>query len=202
MNGFYGSSITRQFAPLLASRCLTKVYRKYSIYDASIEEWTSILKLAHLWDFIEVKELAVRGLEGLQIPALQKIALYQTYGVDRNLLQAAFMALTVRDEPLEFEEAKELGLETFVQIALARETARTPRRVGNPRSPVNIAGVELDALINNIFFPSSPAAAGGHTTNTSQTSTNGGAGTQTNTSSNTTPGTSEMFLSVEHFLNR
>ena len=181
---------------------MTKLYRKYSIYDASIEEWTSILKLAHLWDFIEVKELAVRGLEGLQIPALQKIALYQTYGVDRNLLQAAFMALTVRDEPLEFEEAKELGLETFVQIALARETARTPRRVGNPRSPVNIAGVELDALINNIFFPSSPAAAGGHTTNTSQTSTNGGAATQTNTSSNTTPGTSEMFLSVEHFLNR
>lgn len=142
-------------------------------------------------------------MEGLQIPALQKIALYQTYGVDRNLLQAAFMALTVRDEPLVFEEAQELGLETFVQVALARETARTPRRVGNPRSPVNLAGVELDALINSIFFPSLPGAAGGHTTNTSQTSTSGGTGTQTNTtSSNTTPGTWEMFFAVEHFLNR
>jgi hypothetical protein len=166
---------------------------KYSIYNASIEEWTSILKLAHIWDFIEVKELAIRGLEALQIPALQKIALYQTYEVDRNLLQAAFTALTVRDEPIAVEEGREIGLETALQVTLARETARAPRRVGNPRSPVNIAGVDLDALINSVFSLSlaSPGAADGHTTSTSQTSTSGGTATQTNPSpsSNATQGT-------------
>jgi hypothetical protein len=174
---------------------LTQLYRTYSIYNASIEEWTSILKLAHLWDFIEVKELAIRGMEGLRIPALQKIALYQTYGVDRNLLQAAFTALTVRDEPIAVEEGRELGLETALQITLARETARAPRRVGNPRSPVNIAGAELDAIINSIFSLSSSGAADGNTTSTSQTPTTGssGTGTQTNPSppSNTAQGTSE-----------
>ncbi|KAF8271084.1 hypothetical protein EI94DRAFT_634469 [Lactarius quietus] len=169
---------------------------KYSIYDASIEEWASILKLAHLWEFIEVKELAVRGLESLQIPSLQKVVLYQKYDVDRNLLQAAFTALTVRDETLTIEEGRELGLETALQVARARETARAPRRVGNPRSPINLAGVELDALINDIFSISSPGAAHEEPTNISQTSTSAGTSTQTNTgpSSNTAQGMSQCAL--------
>lgn len=140
---------------------------KYSLYDTSIEEWTSILKLAHTWNFIEVKELAIRGLESLQIPALQKVVLYQTYDVDRNRLQTAYTALTVRDEPLTIEEGRELGLETSLQLARAREVARAPvfggRGVGNPRSPVNLAGVELHAIINDVFQLTS---ASEHTTQT------------------------------------
>jgi hypothetical protein len=178
------------FAPLIASRRFTLLDRKYSIYDASIDEWTSILKLAHKWDFIEVKELAIRGLESLHdIPALQKVALYQTYEVDRNLLQAAYTALTVRDEPITTEEGRELGLETALLIAQARETARAPRRA---RSQVSLAGAELDALINDVFSLSS---SGPHVTNMSQTSTSGGTGTQTNTGpsfSNTAQGTPAM----------
>jgi len=166
----------------------------YSLYDASVEEWASILKLAHLWDFTNVKALAIRGLEslGLQIPALQKVALYQKYDVDRNLLQASFATLTVRDEPITIDDGRELGLETALQVARARETARAPRRVGNPRSPISLAGVELDALINDIFTLSSPGAAREQPTTLSQTSTSDGTGTQTNTgpsSSNTAQGT-------------
>jgi len=162
---------------------------KYSIYDASIDEWSSILKLAYTWDFIEVKELAIRGLESLGVPALQKVALYQTYDVDRNLLQAAYTALTVRDEPITIEEGRELGLETALQVARAREIARAPRRA---RSQVSLAGAELDALINDIFFLSSSGPAHAQVTNMSQTSTSSGTGTQTNTgpsSSNTAQGT-------------
>jgi hypothetical protein len=134
--------------------------RKYSLYDATIEEWTSILKLAHQWDFIEVKALAIRELENLRIPALQKIVIYQTYGVDRKYLQAAFTALAVRDEPISVEEGRELGLETALQLARAREAARAPnKRSGNPRSPVNIAGSDLDALMRDIFQLSPPEVA-------------------------------------------
>lgn len=195
MNVSFGSFTTRKFAPLITSHRFTFFYRKYSIYDASVDEWTSILKLAHMWDFIEVKELAIRGLEGLHdIPALQKVALYQKYEVDRNLLQAAYTALTVRDEPITVEEGRELGLETALLVAQARETARAPRRA---RSQVSLAGAELDALINNIFTLSSsdPAHAHAHVTNMSQTSTSGGTDTQTHTgssSSNTAQGTSAM----------
>lgn len=157
-----------------------------------------------MWEFIEVKELAIRGLESLQIPALQKITLYQSYEVDRNRLQAAYTALTVRDEPITIEEGRELTLETALQLARAREFARAPvssgRRAANPRSPVNLAGDELHTLINDLFQLSSPGAASEHTTTTSQTPTGGGTGAQ----ANTTQGGSAICSSslFEPFLNR
>ncbi|KAI9441493.1 hypothetical protein H4582DRAFT_1388249 [Lactarius indigo] len=176
---------------------------KYSLYDANIEEWTSILKLAHTWQFIEVKELAIRGLESLQFPtALQKVVLYQTYDVDRNHLQTAYTALTVRDEPITIAEGRELGLETSLQLARAREVARAPvfggRGVGNPRSPVNLAGVELHAIIDEIFELSPSGTASEHTTQTSTgngTSANArdtsrtGSTAQTNSGSSASQGT-------------
>ncbi|KAH9006325.1 hypothetical protein EDB86DRAFT_2873206 [Lactarius hatsudake] len=152
---------------IIASRYLTYFSSKYSLYDATIEEWTSILKLAHTWNCIEVKELAIRGLESLQIPALQKVVLYQRYDVDRTRLQTAYTALTVRDEPITIEEGRELGLETSLLLARAREVARAPvfggKGVGNPRSPVNLAGGELHTIINDIFQLTS---ASEHTTQT------------------------------------
>jgi len=128
---------------------------RYSIYEASVDEWSSILKLAHQWDFDEVKTFALRELEAQEIPALQKIILYHTHEIDRNLLQGAYTAITVRDEPISIEEGRVLGLETALRFAHAREIARAPpsngKKSGTPRSPINLAGSELDALINRLF---------------------------------------------------
>jgi len=147
---------------------------KYSIYTASIEKWSSILKLANKWDFTEVKELAVRELQNIQIPPIQKIVIYQTYSIDRNLIQPAFTALTTRDEPITIEEGRELTLETALQLAKTRELARAPvlngKKSGNPRSPVNLAGVDLDVLIKDVFkLPPNPAPS--NTPQSVQTST-------------------------------
>jgi hypothetical protein len=135
-------------------------FRKYSLYDATVEEWTSILKLAHQWDFIGVKELALRELEQLVIPPLRKIVIYHSYAIDRRLLQAAYTAFAIRDEPITIEEGQELGLETALQLARAREFVRAPatggKRIKDARSPVNLAGTELDALIRGIFQLSPP----------------------------------------------
>jgi hypothetical protein len=110
-----------------------------------------------------VKALAIRELENLRIPALQKIIIYQTYAVDRKYLQEAFTDLTIRDEPITVEEGRGLGLETALLLARAREAARAPhsggKRAGNPRSPVNIAGVQLDALVREVFQMSPPDVA-------------------------------------------
>ncbi|KAH9009067.1 hypothetical protein EDB85DRAFT_2163383 [Lactarius pseudohatsudake] len=182
---------------------------KYSLYDADVDAWTSILKLAHRWEFIEVKALAVRGLESLkdQIGALQKIVLYQMYDVDRNLLQTAYTALTVRDGPITIDEGRELGLETALLLAQAREDAWA-KRVGK-RSLVNLDGAELDTITNiiNMIFQLSPGAAHENTTNTSQMPTGSGSGTQANTGSSSSasnPGGSEMCSPslFEHVLNR
>jgi hypothetical protein len=118
------------------------------------------LKLAHQWDFIEVKALAIRELENLPVPPLPKIVLYQKYSIDRNLLKHALTALTIRDEALAIEEGREIGLETALDLARAREIARSPvfsgKKSGNPRSPVHLAGSELDVVIKDIFhLPSS-----------------------------------------------
>jgi len=134
----------------------------YSIYEGSVEEWSSILKLAHQWEFVEVKVFALRELERHEIPALQKIILYHTHDVNRNLLQAAYVAMTVRDEPIAIEEGRILGLETALLFARAREIARAPvfggKRSGNPRSAINLAGTELDSLVKELFQLSLPDA--------------------------------------------
>ena len=142
------------FTPRFLLLVLNK-FRKYSLYDATVEEWTSILKLAHNWDFIGVKELALRELEQLVIPPLRKIVIYHSYAIDRRLLQAAYTAFAVRDEPITIEEGQELGLETAIQLARAREFVRAPatggKKIKDARSPVNVAGTELDELIRGIF---------------------------------------------------
>jgi hypothetical protein len=110
-----------------------------------------------------VKALAIRELEKHQIPAIQKIVIYQKYAVDRRHLLSAFAALVMRDEPITIEEDRELGLETALRLACARDTARTPgfggKRSGNLPCPLNIASVEVDALIRDIFQLSSPDMA-------------------------------------------
>jgi hypothetical protein len=181
----------------------------------SIEEWASILKLADKWNFIEVKALAIRGIDDIpMLSALQKIVLYQTYDVDRRHLQSAYTALAVREEAITIDEGRQIGLETALQIARARELARAPvlsgKKVGNPPSPVKCAGVELQALINQIFQLSSPGSASKHTAqmppgsgtsmDTSQTQS-----TQTNSgpsASNPPQGRSIGPSIVEHILNR
>jgi hypothetical protein len=160
-------------------------FRKYSIYKADVEEWSSILKLAHKWDFVEVQAFALRELEQLEMPALDKIILYHTHDINRNLLQAAYTAMTVRDEPINIDEGYQLGLETALRFAQAREMARAPvfsgRKAGTARSSINIAGPELDTLINQLFNLSLPDASNASTERpaTPLTPTTTGRGTPT-----------------------
>ncbi|KAI0279106.1 hypothetical protein BGY98DRAFT_1149108 [Russula aff. rugulosa BPL654] len=151
-------------------------------------DFERFLWLAHEWNFIEVKALAIRELENISIPPLRKVVLYQKYNIDRNLLKHALTALTIRDEPLEIEEGREIGLETSLDLAKAREIARTPvfsnKKSGNPRSPVNLAGVELDVVIKDVFHL--PSSTGPDSSTSSQSSSTG----RDNTHSTQTGGTS------------
>ncbi|KAI0001072.1 hypothetical protein BJV77DRAFT_259359 [Russula vinacea] len=96
------------------------------------------------------------------MPALEKIILYHTHDIDRKYLQAAYTELAVRDDPITIEEGHLLGLETALRLAHAREVVRAPvfsgKKPGNPHSPINLAGSELDALISRLFNLSLPDA--------------------------------------------
>ncbi|TFK50929.1 hypothetical protein OE88DRAFT_1630838 [Heliocybe sulcata] len=122
----------------------------YSLYNASIEEWTSILKLSYLWRFTEVKKLAVRELEKQYIAPVPKIALYQKYDVDRGLLLQSYSVLTKRAEPISMAEGLDLGLETCLLLARARELARSDKGV-RASSPVTIEESEVEGLLKDVF---------------------------------------------------
>ena len=87
------------------------------MYDRPVEEWEIILKLAHRWTFPEVKDLAVRELEKLICPDLDRIATYQANAVDRKLLIPYYARLCEREEPLTLPEGMKLGMETTLIIA-------------------------------------------------------------------------------------
>ncbi|KAJ7647787.1 hypothetical protein FB45DRAFT_733766, partial [Roridomyces roridus] len=98
---------------------------KYSLYDASIEDWSAILELAERWGFAEVKNLAVRELEKkLEMPDIDRIVLYHKFNVDETLLIPRYAALCQREELLTVEEGLRLGMQVVIALTRTRECMR------------------------------------------------------------------------------
>ena len=112
------------------------------------------MKLAFDWRFAEVKKLCVRELEKFEIPPLQKIELYQAYELDKKLLIPSYVAMCMRAEPLSIKEGRQLGLETALLLATARESARG-RPSGSPgqlcSSPVTVESEDMVSIIRDVF---------------------------------------------------
>lgn len=94
-----------------------------------------IVELAHRWKFPEVKELALRELQKIDIPIIDRIILYQRYKVGDDLLVPLYTALCSRDEPPSHADLVRLGVETTALILLARERVRARPSDGG-RSPL------------------------------------------------------------------
>lgn len=124
----------------------------YSIYDATTEDWAAILGLAHHWQFSEIKALVVRELEKQVIPSITKIVIYHRYAVERNLLLPSYVDLCLREQTLDYEEAKDLGLETSMMIMQTREIIR--KSDGSKSATVIVSNDELRHVIRQVFrFP-------------------------------------------------
>ncbi|KAJ6491688.1 hypothetical protein C8R47DRAFT_976426, partial [Mycena vitilis] len=97
---------------------------KYSLYDATVDDWSTILELAHRWEFAEVKNLAIRELEKLEMTDIDRIVLYRKFGVHESYLIPRYAALCERPELLTVEEGLRLGMEIVIPLSRARECAR------------------------------------------------------------------------------
>lgn len=137
------------------------------MYFASVDDWSAILSLAHRWAFPEVKALAIRELEKLEMPDIDRVVVYHANDVDRNLLISRYAALCEREEPLTLPEGQRLGLETTLMLARAREFARAPPTT--PRSPTmsNVHGSELFAMVRELFGIPEPEPEEGEAPETS-----------------------------------
>jgi hypothetical protein len=96
----------------------------YSIYDAPISTWIKILELADRWEFVEAKNLAARELNHESVEPVQRIELFQRYGVDPAYLIQSYSALCTGTEPPTYDESVRLGLPTIYKIFVAREKIR------------------------------------------------------------------------------
>ncbi|KAI9441492.1 hypothetical protein H4582DRAFT_2073669 [Lactarius indigo] len=126
---------------------------KYSIYDATPHQWSSILGLAQKWGFRDVELLCIRELEKLDLSPVDRIHIYQRFGLDTTLLIDSYATLTTREEPIGLEEGVKLGLRTSLQIARAREMSRGPDTGVGPLtpSPVQLDAPKLHGLLSEIF---------------------------------------------------
>ncbi|KAJ7934847.1 hypothetical protein B0H13DRAFT_2246986 [Mycena leptocephala] len=125
---------------------------KYSLYDATVEDWSTILELACRWEFAEVKSLAVRELEKLELPDIDRIVLYHKFAVDQSYLIPRYVALCERPELPTVEEGIRLGMQTVISLSHARECARNQATSGGRSpSPATLGGTELTEIIKDHF---------------------------------------------------
>jgi hypothetical protein len=85
-------------------------------------DWTSVLKLSHLFGFASMRALAIKRLLPLTFP-VDKIALGLEYGI-KDWLPQAYMDLCEADSLPSVDDTRRLGFEVFAKIARAREELR------------------------------------------------------------------------------
>ncbi|KAH7928670.1 hypothetical protein BV22DRAFT_1030423 [Leucogyrophana mollusca] len=126
---------------------------KYSLYDAPLEVWLSILHLANRWSFVSVKDLTIRELEKIYIEPVDKIAIYHEYAINRAFLIPSYIAVCKRDKPLSFAEGSKLGMETVLRIADARERARQRAAESGVRTPTfdDFEDSEMETMVREVF---------------------------------------------------
>lgn len=128
---------------------MTSIHSKYSLYDADVDTWKTILNLSNKLQFKEVKELAIRELHlKKELPLVEKMALYQHHQVDQRHLVPLFAELVSRDTALTLEESKILGPESTFLVYTARERVRSPTSDGD-KSPLP-PGLEDKDIFNSI----------------------------------------------------
>ena len=90
----------------------------------NLEQWTSVLKLADMWDMDNVRELSISKMTPLlESKPAHQIALARRFHVDEWLLPA-FKRLVYRDDAVDELDTDELGTRSALKVAAIREAFR------------------------------------------------------------------------------
>ncbi|KAJ3529791.1 hypothetical protein NMY22_g8851 [Coprinellus aureogranulatus] len=135
---------------------------KYDIYDADIDWWFSILKLAHKWDFPIVKEFALRELRRREseIPLVTRIVLYQEFEAPQNIWCLSFPSFCAREYGLTDGETLALGFELACRVWKTREALRNP--AGTSPLPSGLTDTDCFSVVSEVMdlppYPTSTAS--------------------------------------------
>ncbi|TFK71235.1 hypothetical protein BDN72DRAFT_838005 [Pluteus cervinus] len=96
----------------------------------SVEEWTSVLTVAHTWEFRTIQALALARIEPIA-SAVDKVVLGREYDLPQ-WAAAGYMELCQRVLPISRDEGRRLGVDIVTDISSIRDYARSEggRRVG------------------------------------------------------------------------
>jgi hypothetical protein len=101
----------------------------------SVAQWTDVLDLAHMWDFDQMRKVAIKKLSEARIDPMQKIVIAHKYEIE-EWYEGAYVALAQRDNPLTVEEARTVGFEFAIKMAQVREKSYSAgsSTCGTPKS--------------------------------------------------------------------
>ncbi|TFK58660.1 hypothetical protein BDN72DRAFT_829558 [Pluteus cervinus] len=97
---------------------------EYGRYDAtSFDEWASILKVSHQWEFESIFKLALEKIELVSSP-VDKVVIGKAYDIPEWATEARVL-LCRREEPITLEEALRMGIEEAMSISTTRHRIRS-----------------------------------------------------------------------------
>ena len=95
---------------------------------ATIHGLLSVLKLATSFQMERVRTVVMLELHQLPIDPIRKIAIWEEFRLDPDLLFSSFVELCQRSEPLTLPMTMSLGIRNFTKVAASRDYYR--QRVG------------------------------------------------------------------------
>ncbi|KAJ7188792.1 hypothetical protein C8R46DRAFT_1341462 [Mycena filopes] len=109
-------------------------------------EWIQVLKLASLWDFVELRTFAIEQLNvyAESLDCIARIQLGRDYDVS-TWIRSGYTELARRRTPITSDEASKIGFEVALQIYQLREAAAAPASLSkNPFAVANLGTVFED----------------------------------------------------------
>ena len=91
----------------------------------SAHEWTSVLKLATMWQFQKIRATAIKNLENM-LDLVDKVIIAQRFDISAWLVPT-LNALVQREEMINLSEANRLGMDWVLKLAKVREMGVTPQ---------------------------------------------------------------------------
>ncbi|KAH8111837.1 hypothetical protein DFH11DRAFT_551963 [Phellopilus nigrolimitatus] len=105
-----------------------------------VEQWSTVLELAHMWEFEKIQGLAITKLQSFSIDEISKVEMAQKYNIE-EWYAPAYLALARRAQPLTVEETTRIGYDAAVKMAQIRERniQRTLSRTRSAYEEANFA---------------------------------------------------------------
>ncbi|KDQ63981.1 hypothetical protein JAAARDRAFT_27659 [Jaapia argillacea MUCL 33604] len=85
------------------------------------DEWISVLKLSHIWEFDTIKGLAIQALDKFDLDPVDKTVLARDYDIPGWLL-LTFNAIAQRGRGLDMSDLERLGIDWVLRLARVRES--------------------------------------------------------------------------------